>query len=303
MIRPSPLRKGDLIGIAAPASSFDPLEFQKGVQTLELLGFRLHFREDIFSKERYLAGSDERRAEELNELFGNPKIKAIFFARGGYGTQRIIPLLNPDLISKNPKIVMGYSDITTLLIYLYQRFSWVTFHGPVVAKAMGDSFQERGQRSLVRTLMNPDRLGEIKPEGMIYLQEGKARGVLVGGCLSLILSSLKTSYELAFSDKILFFEDVNEPLYKIDRMFTQLRMSGKLLRVRGIVFGPFSGSGEKNLEVQELLLEVLKGLEVPIIFGFPSGHLEDMMTIPLGVEVELDSKKGSINFLEGGVVL
>ena len=96
MIRPSPLRKGDLIGIAAPASSFDPLEFQRGVQTLELLGFRVHFREDIFSKERYLAGSDERRAEELNELFGNPKIKAIFFARGGYGTQRIIPLLNPD---------------------------------------------------------------------------------------------------------------------------------------------------------------------------------------------------------------
>lgn len=301
MIRPSPLQKGDLIGIAAPASPFDPREFKKGVEALELLGFQVYFREDIFSKERYLAGSDERRGEELNELFANPEIKAIFFARGGYGTQRIIPLLDPNLIDKNPKIVMGYSDITTLLIYLYERFSWVTFHGPVVAKGMGDAFQERGKKSLLRTLCEVDPLGEIRSEEIRYLREGKAEGVLVGGCLSIILSNLKTSYELSFEDKILFLEDIHEPFYKIDRMLTQLRMSGKLLKVKGIVFGPFQQSDGTDEEVQEVLKEVLKGIEVPIIFGFPSGHLDDMMTIPFGVKVELNSKRNSVNFIESAL--
>ena len=301
MIRPPPLQKGDLIGIAAPASPFDPLEFKKGVQTIEKIGFHVYFREDIFSKQRYLAGSDERRAEELNELFANPQIKAICFARGGYGTQRIIPLLNRDLIQKNPKIVMGYSDITTLLIYLYERFSWVTFHGPVVAKGMGDSFQERGKESLFRALTDPRPLGEIRSEEMNYIKEGRGKGVLVGGCFSLILSNLKSSYELSFDEKILFLEDLNEPLYKIDRMLTQLRMSGKFSKVRGIIFGPLQGSDAKEKEICEVLLDVLKGIKVPVIYGFPSGHVENMVTIPFGVEVELDSKKGSVNFLEGAL--
>lgn len=301
MLRPAPLQRGDIVGIAAPASPFDRTEFEKGVQTLEKLGFGVKFRKDIFSSERYLAGPDSRRAEELTELFADPSVKAIVFARGGYGTQRVLPFLNFTVLEKNPKIVVGYSDMTTLLSYLLDHLSWVVFHGPVVAKGMGDLFQERGRTSFVRSLTNPEPLGEIRAHEMTYLKKGRAKGVLVGGCLSLLVANLKTPFELATEGKILFVEDVNETPYKIDRMLTQLRLAGKLEEVRGFVLGPFQNSGKSPEEIQEVFLEVLGDLKVPMVFGFPSGHMDDMMTIPFGVEVELDSEKGSVNFLEGAL--
>src|SRR4030095_1342498 len=143
MIKPGPLQKGDFIGVAAPASPFDRAEFEKGLKTLEELGFRVKFRDDIFATQRYLAGSDERRRAELMAHFEDPKVMAIVFARGGYGTLRILPDLEEKTLRKNPKIVIGYSDMTPLLTYLHQALSWIVFHGPVVAKGMGPSFGER----------------------------------------------------------------------------------------------------------------------------------------------------------------
>jgi muramoyltetrapeptide carboxypeptidase len=302
MIKPPPLQKGDLIGIAAPASPFDRIEFEKGVQTLQNLGFQVRFRDDIFSSHRYLAGEDCRRIDELMGYFTDPKVKAIVFARGGYGTMRILPRLDFDRIARTPKIVIGYSDMTPLLIYLHQHFSWAVFHGPVVAKGMGDQFKNRGKNSLLHALTKPTSLGEVKNEGLAYLKKGKANAPLIGGCLSMIIANLKTPYEIDTEGVILFLEDVNEKPYKIDRMLTQLRLAGKFEGVKGLVFGPFQNHGGSPKEVEEVILDVLADLKIPIVFGFPSGHMDDMMTIPMGVEVELDSEKNSVNFLEGALL-
>lgn len=301
ILKPESLQKGDTIAIAAPASPFDKGEFEKGVNLLKSLGFQVIYRDDIFSQKDYLAGSDERRAAEVMEHLTNPRVKALFFARGGYGCQRIIPLLNEKLIKMHPKIVMGYSDLSTLLIYLYQKFSWVVFHGPVVAKGMGDQFAERGKSSLIQALMNPSPLGEVKDEKIRFIREGEAQAPLVGGCLSLLITNLKSDYELDTKGKILFIEDTNEKPYAIDRMLTHLKQAGKFYQVKGFIFGPFQNSGESDEKIIALILDVLKGIDVPIAFSFPSGHLADMCTIPLGVEVKLSSKNHSVEFVEGAL--
>lgn len=300
-IKPKALKKGDTVAIAAPASPFDRTEFEKGVNLLKSLGFHVIYREDIFSKDAYLAGPDERRAAELMEHFTNPEVKAIFFARGGYGCQRLIPLLNEELIRKHPKIILGYSDITTLLIYLQQSFSWSVFHGPVVAKAMGDTFKDRGQKSLWKALTETQALGKIQAEGFRFIKAGKCEATLVGGCLSLLITNLKSSYELDTDGKIIFMEDINEKPYAIDRMLTQLKLAGKFKNAKGFVFGPFQNSGEGDAEIIAVILDVLKGIDVPIAFGFPSGHVDDMLSIPLGVKVKLNSENHSIEFVEGAL--
>ncbi len=302
MIKPSSVQPGETIGIVAPASSFDVDEFHKGIRCLENLGFRVRYREDIFSKYKYLAGTDERRAAELMDFFTDPSIKAILCARGGYGTSRLLPLLDFDQIKKFPKVLIGYSDISLLLLALQQSLSWVVFHGPVVAKTMGEDWKFEDQASFFHCLTNSAPLGEVRRSELVYLNEGCAKGVLTGGCLSIMCSSLGTPYEIEPENKILFLEEVNEKPYAIDRMLTQLKLSGKFRNLRGIVFGPFKNSGLSTRELQEFLIEVLGFVDFPVVFGFPSGHLESLMTIPFGVEVELDSKTGAINFVEGALL-
>lgn len=301
LIKAKALQKGDTIAIAAPASPFDREEFLKGVKLLESLGFKVKYREDIFSKNRYLAGTDERRAAELMEHFCDPEVKALLFARGGYGCQRLIPLLEGNEIRKHPKIVLGYSDITTLLIYLQQSFSWAVFYGPVVAKAMGDSFGERGKSALLKCLTQAQPFGEVPKKGIRFIRPGRCEAPWVGGCLSLVAANLKTPYELDTQGKILFLEDINEKPYAIDRMLTHLRLAGKFDKIEGFVFGPFQNSGESDEELIAVILDVLKGIDVPIAFGFPSGHVDDMLSIPLGVRARLDAGKNSIEFVEGAL--
>lgn len=301
LVKPEKLKKGDTVAIAAPASPFEKSEFEKGVNTLKLLGFKVIYREDIFSQKAYLAGSDERRAQELMEHLNNPQVKAIFFARGGYGCQRIIPLLDPSKIKNHPKIIMGYSDITTLLTYFYEKFSWVVFHGPVIAKGMGDSFRNRGKESLLRTLTQSEMLGKIDAP-LRFIREGEAEAPLVGGCLSLLITNLKSAYELNTNNKILFIEDTNEKPYAIDRMLTQLKMSGKFDKIKGFIFGPFQNSGTTEDEIIAVLLDVLKDIDVPIAFGLPSGHVEDSLTLPLGVQVKLSTRNQSLEFVERALI-
>ena len=299
-LKPAPLTPGDTIGVVAPASCFDAEAFQRGVQRLEGLGFNVRYREDLFSKQRYLAGSDPRRFGELKEFLLAPDIKAIFAARGGYGSMRLLPALekvNPP----TPKILMGYSDITSLLNFAWQRWSWITFHGPVVAKDIGDRLGAAGEKSFLRCLTDPAPLGEIKQEGMVGLQPGKARGRLIGGCLSLVVCSLGTPYQIDAADKILYLEDVGEKLYSLDRMLTHLRHAGVLEKARGIVFGPLKDAHDEPVVVMNLLIDLLGDLKIPILFGFPSGHREDSWTIPLGVEVSLDADRASLTFEEGAL--
>ncbi len=296
-----PLRPGDTIGVAAPASCFDREAFTRGVEKLESLGFRVRFRQDIFAKQRFLAGDDERRFAELQALLLDDQVRAIFAARGGYGAMRLLPRLDSLPRDLPPKILMGYSDITSLLNYAQQRWGWVTFQGPVVAKDIGDRMASPGQASLLRSLGDPAPLGALQPESLVALHPGKAEGRLVGGCLSLIVCSLGTPYQLETAGSILYLEDVGEKLYSIDRMLTHLRLAGLLKEVRGIVFGPLKDAHDLPTVIMDLLLDLLADLRIPILFGFPSGHTEDSWTIPFGVRVTLDADRPALIFEESAL--
>ena len=296
-MKPCVLKPGDTIAIAAPSSPFDREEFLKGVLVLQNMGFKVIYRDDIFEKNFYLAGSDERRIDELFDNLANTAVKALLFARGGYGLLRILPQIDYRSLQTKPKIILGYSDITLLLIHLYQKYGWITFYGPVVAKDLSINLNEATQKSLYAALTNSQ-----KPELLISRQahtikSGQTEGVLVGGCLSLVCSSLGTSYEINTDDKILFLEDTNEKPYAVDRLLTQLVLANKLKKVRGIVFGNFV-NGADTLAYLEAFKNALHHFKGPIVYNFPIGHGETKLTIPLGVKVSLDADKKCLEFLE-----
>lgn len=305
MIKPKALQKGDLIAIAAPASPFERGVFLHSVKKLQNLGFKVTFRKDIFSKERYLAGNDSRRAEELNQFFADPNVKAIFFARGGYGTQRILHLLDIETIKANPKIILGYSDITALHIFLYRHDIGGTFYGPNAAKHFKHA-SKKTVEIMLNTVSSTAPLGKLTMAGARVLKQGSAEGILVGGCLSLISSSIGTHYELPTEDATLFLEDVSEPVYKYDRMLTHLKAAGKLRGVKGIIFGPLTlPKGENAKWLDEMLKDVLAEFPGPIIYNFPSGHLpfeKLFITLPLGVKARLSTKPLALEVLEPALV-
>jgi len=299
--KPPPLKKGDTIAIAAPASPFDAQAFHAGIEKIRAWGFIPKFREDIFAKKRYLAGEDSRRLAELIEYLTDERVRAVFAARGGYGSMRLLPELDKLPLDLPPKILMGYSDITSLLIYAQQRWGWVTFHGPVVAKDISARLGPGGEGSLHRVLGDPRPLGPLSSPGLRTLHPGRAQGRLVGGCLSLVVCSLGTPYQLKTRDCILYLEDVGEILYSLDRMLTHLRQAGLFKGLRGIVFGPLKDAHDEPDVIFEVLREMLADLKIPVLFGFPSGHLEDSLTIPFGLRVTLDADQRQVVFEEGAL--
>ncbi len=297
----SPLKAGDTIGIAAPASPFDRARFMKGVHALERLGFKTFYRKDIFDQNRYFAGSDERRAQELIELFERREVHAIMFARGGYGSQRIIPLLDADRIAAHPKPVVGFSDLTALLAFLRQRCNLPTFYGPVVTQ-LGKAKSAITGESLQRALTTDGALGPMPMGQARVIREGHAQGPLVGGCLTLINSSIGTPYEPALDDAILFIEEVGEKVYVLDRMLTQLINSNRLGSVRGILFGSLLPPPEESCDVESMIRDVLRHFEGPVVAEFPAGHIDAFVTLPLGIETQLtapDSAEPTLAFTQG----
>jgi len=299
--KPAPLKPGDTVAIAAPASCFDREAFLLGVEKIKGWGFQVRYREDIFSKKRYLAGEDARRLEELLSYLEDPQVKAIFAARGGYGSLRLLESLNHKPKPTHAKILLGYSDITSLLLFAFQRWGWVTFQGPVVAKDIGGNLKQAGEASLLRVLTDPRPLGELKPKGLQRLYSGKARGRLVGGCLSLLVCSLGTPFQIQSQDGLLYLEDVGEKLYSLDRMLTHLRLAGVFHGVKGIVFGPLKDTHDKEEVIVDMLRDVLGDLQIPMVFGFPCGHTEDSWTLPMGLEVGLNADELSLTFSEGAL--
>lgn len=303
--KPRVLRPGDLVGIAAPASPFYPKELELGVGRLAALGFKIKFDERIFSQHRYLAGQDGDRAQVINDLFADDEVAAIFCARGGYGSVRLLPYLNLEMIRAHPKVFMGSSDITSLLLYFQNRADLVVFHGPMVAREQIIHMTELTRASLLKTLCSASPPGVLAAEGVVPLHGGRAEGVLTGGCLSLLVRALGTSEEFDTRGKILFIEDVNEKPYRIDRMLTQLRESGKFSAVRGIVLGTMvncRSDPEASYSLTDVIREVLSGLPVPVLYGFPSGHGPEAITLPFGVRAEIDADSGTLSILEGAVV-
>jgi len=307
IVRPPALRPGDTIGVIVPASNLKSDWLAAGEAELHKLGFKTKHLDSILEKSLYTAGSDQRRAEEINAMFADPEVHAIFAARGGYGTVRILSLLNDQTIRANPKIVMGYSDITSVLIYLYQRHGLVTFHGPMVAKDFRGGRDHYDWSSFESFLMKTETPAQINVDGAEVLSSSIARGRLLGGCLPMITASIGTPYELDTTDAILVIEDVGAKPYQIDRMLQHLKLAGKLDTVRGFVFGEMVDclqSKDQGYTIQQVIMDCLGYLGVPILFGLKIGHTEQQnITLPFGVEAELDCSTPSLTILEPSVHL
>src|SRR5262249_51222962 len=305
VVRPPALRDGDCIGLAAPASGFREEDFYAGVRVLQDLGFRVHYTPRVFEQYRYLAGNDAARAAELQALFADSTIQAIFCCRGGYGSQRLIPYLDTAVIKANPKIFVGCSDITSLLLYLYSQCQLVTLHGPVVAGALPGL--DPGVLRQLKGLLTGDTVTMQPPAerliGLTVLRPGSAAGRLLGGCLSLLVCAVGTPFQPQTQDTILFLEDRGERLYAIDRMLTSLKLARVLQGVRGLVFGRIERvEADSHLPYgsEAVIPDVLGDLGIPILYGFPADHGPQPLTLPLGVRVAIH--EGQLVLCESPVV-
>jgi len=303
LIKAPALVPGDAVAIAAPAGCLREEGrgfLERAVSSLRAMGFRVKASPPPFRRNRYLAGEDVERADELMAYFSDPDIRAVFCARGGYGSQRVIPLLDPGVIRSNPKILVGSSDITALLVYLLEECGLIPFHGPNVAtRQFFDGDAKRTRASLKETL----RLG-LPSETPVcrVLKPGTGQGRIKGGCLSILVSTIGTAYEPDLRGSILFVEDVNEPPYRIDRMLTHMRQAGKLDQIEGLVLGEMVGCNDKEgTNLESVVLELFRHQDIPILSGFPSGHGAMNLTIPLGVRVFLDGGRGRLIFKESGL--
>ena len=314
IIKPKRLRIGQKIGLVAPASHLDSNErIQRYIEFLESLGFQVQEGNHLYDRFGYFAGTDEDRAEDLNMMFRDPSIKGIFCLTGGWGSSRILPFLDYELIQMNPKVLMGYSDITSLLNGIFNKTGLITFHG-FVAKT---NFSPYSLAEFKKIVLNGETniplgipMGDEHDKGLnriSCLYPGKISGQLVGGNLTLMSHLVGTQYLPDFHNKILFLEDVNEKVYRIDRMLTQLKLSGNLQKLSGVVFGQFTGCSPDDGKVNQFTLEEVlekfsQELGAPAISGLMIGHIDDQTTLPLGCQVELDSEHRTFKLLEAGVL-
>jgi len=287
VIKPGALKKGDRVGIVAPASNVDAAQLEAGMRRLRDMGYDPVYGPGILEQDLYFAGAAERRVRELHAMFQREDVKAVLCARGGYGANYLLPHLDVDLIRRNPKIFVGYSDVTCLLTYLYDETGLVTFHGPMVAKDFAHT-DAIDVGSWEATLGGAARF-EIG--GFESVIEGEADGVLYGGCLSILVASLGTPYEAKTEGKLLLLEDIGAKPYQIDRMLIQMKLAGKFDGVRGIVFGEMLNCvqpADQPYTLQEVVRRVLEDLGKPIAFGLRSGHVSrENITLPIGVRARL----------------
>jgi len=289
-IKPRALRPGDKVGIVAPASSFKREMLEAGCDGLRRFGYEPFYYESIFERDLYFAGSAERRARELEDMFERDDIRAILCARGGYGSNYLPLILDRRKIVAHPKILLGYSDLTTLLCDIADTANFVTFHGPMVAKDfnLGDGVDADSWQN---TLSGVDNWRIAEGSGAKPLLPGQAEGILYGGCLSMLAASIGTPYEIRTAGTILFIEDVAAKPFQIDRMLMQLKHASKLKEVRGLVFGEMLDcrqSPDQDYTLEEVVRRVVEDLRIPVAFGLRSGHVSRAnITLPIGVRARL----------------
>jgi muramoyltetrapeptide carboxypeptidase len=294
---------GDTIGVIAPASPEEEHIITDKLVILKQMGFNIIKGSYLYNRKGFLAGEDKLRAEDIMSMFSNKDVNMILCFRGGYGTMRLLPYLNLDIIKENPKIFMGYSDITTLLNLFFDRLGLITFHGPMVNSDLKDTYT---LESMLNTLMHGDKpYTLLNPPGipLIFSNfKGPIQGRVIGGNLTLLCSTLGTKYEITTEDKILFIEEVEEPPYKIDRMLTQLILSGKLKKCKAILLGQFTDCTlphyERSLTLEQVIEDRLLQLEIPTCSNFMSGHGNPKLTLPIGSKISLDPKGKCICVLE-----
>ncbi len=283
--KPSALREGDTVGIVAPASPVEKDALEAGCARLHALGYKTFYLPSILETDLFFAGSIKRRCRELEEMFERDDVRAVLCARGGYGTNTLLEHLDVEKIARHPKIFMGYSDITSLLTYFHDYAGLVTFHGPMLAKdfAVASHVDEESWKRAT----GGERNWSAPATDAAPVVGGRAEGRLYGGCLSMLVASLGTPYEIETEGTLLFLEDINVKPFQIDRMLMQLKLAGKLKGVRGVIFGEMLDCGEPN-KVMAAVRRVLQDLEVPVAFRLRSGHVTSgNVTLPIGVKASL----------------
>ena len=303
MIRPPSLLPGDTIGIAAPASAFRKEDFTRGIERLREAGYEVIVDAGIHSRNGYLAGTDERRARELTGLFLDGRVRAILCARGGYGSMRILPLLNAALLRRNATILMGYSDITALHLFLQRACGMVSFHGPLVTELGGLTGADVA--ALLRPLSVTEPWGPLETGPLDTLRGGRAEGRLTGGSLSLVSAMMGTAFQPEAGGALLFFEDRGEKPYAVDRMVRHLSLCGLFDAACGVILGRFippegwrGDPRDYESEIGRIFLEATGGRRIPVAAGFPAGHSPGSICFPLGTRVRLDADSGTASIIE-----
>lgn len=315
-IKPNMIKPGDTIGLITPGTSVtDPDEIAKAIEIVDFLGLKYKLGENVKSGSGYKSRSIEERIEDIHSMFADPDIKGVFCIRGGYGSIQILDYIDYNLIRNNPKVFLGYSDITALHLAINKFSGLITFHGPVMTSA----FTEFTMNSLRQTIMNNQVIGKISnPPNIINfrkvhplrtIKNGIAEGRLIGGNLSLISSLMGTKYEINTKDSILFLEDVGEEPFRIDRMLSQLKIAGKFREANGIIFGECSGCNFDKLNssrvwdytLGEILDQIFSDINIPVLFGLTIGHTSNQITLPIGLNAILDADVGSITVNESAV--
>jgi muramoyltetrapeptide carboxypeptidase len=309
LLKPRVLRPGDTVGLITPSTYVsDPDRLLLAARTVDYFGLRPRMAKNVGKRAGYLGGSIQERLDDLHSMFRDPDVKAVFAIRGGYGSEQLLDRIDYDIIRRNPKIFLGYSDITALHLAIHERTGLVTFHGPVVLSRFSDYTQQWFRRALFETaplgaVSNPPETNRLRPNHLLRtVRPGKATGALIGGNLSLIATTMGTPFEIDTRGRILFIEDVDEQPYSIDRMLTQLRLAGKLDAAAGLVFGECNGcrprdyqpSFESTFSLGEVLDNILGGLKIPVLSGLAFGHTDDQLTLPLGVMATLDATRETL---------
>jgi muramoyltetrapeptide carboxypeptidase len=288
---PPPIIKGprlqpnQTVGVIAPSSPVEKSEISEGLRLLMSFPLKVRQGRHLFDSSNYLAGSDHERASDLHEMFADPEVKAIFCTRGGYGSARLLTEIDFSVIRNNPKIFVGFSDITALLIALYTQCGLVTIHGPTLTNLPNDKNWEHLSR-----LITTSQGLQVSFQHGITIKEGKARGTLLGGNLSTLCSLLDTPFLPSFDGIILFIEEKGESPYRLDRMLTQLLLSDRLNKLAGLVIGHMKDC-EKEEEINALLHERLGRLPIPVAAGLPVGHGGENISLPLGLPAVLDTER------------
>jgi muramoyltetrapeptide carboxypeptidase len=313
IIKPKRLKVGDTVGIIAPSSGISDAELAKALQNMTDLGFKTKVGKYVKEVNGFIAGTDRQRLEDLHWAFSDKEIDAVWCIRGGYGATRFLPAIDFNLIRRNPKIFIGYSDITALHTAIHQNTGLVTFHGPVATS----TYSDYAKKHVTNTLMNPSAPYkiELSPDNIAkesklfkteVITKGKVRGGIIGGNLSLLTAMAGTPFALKNTKgKILFTEDVGEKPYRLDRMFVQLKQSVNLKELAGIALGVFEDCNppdDKSQTVLDVARDHLGDLGIPVIYGLSFGHIRDQFTLPVGIKAELDTENRAMTFLEAGVI-
>jgi muramoyltetrapeptide carboxypeptidase len=307
-IKPPSLKKGDTIGIVTPGSALaDPTTIERAARYLQGLGYRVKVGKNVGKQVGYLAGEDHERLADLHDMFSDKNVRAVFAARGGYGTPRLLSFLNYRLLARNPKILVGYSDLTALQLALWKKCRLITFHGLMAGVDMAGTMDPFTEELFWETLTSRRKIGSIRfPDEVKVLLGGKAAGRLLGGNLSLVVSLLGTRYQPDFKKAVLFLEEVTEAPYRVDRMLTQLRNVSRVKLASAFLFGQFTDCVPQNstlpsLTVDEVLVDFASSLARPVLGNLPFGHVPQKMTLPIGLRVAVDATAGIVEYLEPAV--